>query len=530
MDPKEMIGELLRLVRRRLPIVLPILILGMVAAILFALNQPSVYEARTKILVESPRISDDLARSTVNLSAPARLQLIEERLMARGNLEEIVSRLGLFDAPGLSMAARADLLRQSTKVESISTSTGQATPWGGGGAGLFAFTITVSLSDPEKAAEIANGFANAAVAQNLAVREGRARDTLAYFEAEDRRVGVAVAAKEAEIAAFKEQHADALPESLEARRAAASRLRENMLVIDRRVMELEEKLADLDAAAAGERPLDGGLAADPAEARLRELEFELIGKQGMLAPTHPEIRRLREEIAAVKALVAPKAGAGAESGPATDRRAALRRQRDQVSGQIDQLHAQRAEMEAQTAALEAAIRETPQVAIELEGLTRGLTEIRALETDVARRYAEARTGAELEASQSAERFQIIEPAEVPELPVASSRKKLVVLGAGASAAIAGGLAFLLEVLNPALRGAAQMERRLGMRPVVTIPYVYRPGERRWRRLRWIAAGLAITAGLALALPVIDRTIAPLPPAIARIATAAGLGPLLAPRL
>lgn len=526
MDPTEMIGELTRLARRRLPVALPIVVIGTLVAILVALRQAPSYEARAKILVESPRISDELARSTVTLSAPARLQLIEERLMARDNLEAVVDRLDLFDAPGLSRAARAGLLRRATRVESISTANGQANPWAGG-SGLFAFTIAVTLSDAEKAAEIANDFATEAVAQNLAVRETRARDTLAYFEAENARIGAAVAAKEAEVAAFKNLHAEALPESLEARRASSGRLRENMLEIDRRVMELEEKLADLDAAAGGERPLDATAAADPAEARLRGLELDLAGKQGTLAPSHPEIRRLREEIAALRALLAPKSGA-APDGPVEDRRAAIRRQREQVSSQIDQLGAQRAEMAAQRATFDATIRETPRVAIELDALTRELTELRALQTDVARRYVEARTGADLEASQSAERFQVVEPAEVPEYPVQSSRKKIVVAGAGASAALAAGLALLLEMLNPVLRGSARMERRLGIRPVVAIPYVYAPGERLRRRLRWIAAPLLLAGLLVAALPLAERTLGPLPAPLARLAARAGLGALVAP--
>lgn len=533
MDPKELIGEVTRMARRRLALAAPIAVIGLALTLAFALTRPPSYEASAKILVEGPRIPDALARSTVNLSAAARLQLIEEQLMARDNLQQVLTRWELFDLPGITEAQRRDLLRQSTRIESISTATGQSNPWGGGGeSGLFAFTITVTLEDGEKAAAIANEFAAEAVARNRLVRSDQAEDTLAYFQAEDDRLAATLAAKEAEIAAFKKLHADALPESLEARRGTLGRLRENLLEVDRRVMELEEKLADLGAAAAGERPLDAqGVAVDPGEARLRELELSLTAKLGTLGPNHPEIRALREQIAAVKTLVKPglaPRGQAASGGPAGERRAAIERQSAQVSSQIERLNAQRADMATQAEALETAIAATPQVGIELDALTRGLAEIQAMSTDVTRRHAEARTGAELEASQRSERFEIVEAALVPDFPVASNRKKIAVLGAGASLALAGGLALLLELLNPAPRTAAAMERQLGIRPVVSIPYVYRPGERARRRLRWAVVALALGLGIGFGLPAVDRAILPLRPVAARIANAAGLGALVPP--
>ncbi|TPE48525.1 GumC family protein [Amaricoccus solimangrovi] len=520
MDPKEMIGEFARIARRRLPLALPLVLTGGALTVAFALSRPPSFEATTKILVESPRIPDELARSTVDLSATARLQLIEEQLMARDSLDALLDRMDLFDLPGATREARRELLRDATRIESISTATGQTNPWGGGtGGGLFAFTISVTLDDAVKAATIANDLAAEAVARNRLVRAGRAEDTLAYFQSEDARLRAALEAKEAEIAAFKAAHADALPESLESRRGALARLREDMLGIDRRAMELEVKRADLGAAAAGARPLDGATA-DPGEARLRELELALIAKGSALAPNHPEIRKLREQIAAVKALLAPAGARGAApgDGPAAERRAALERQSAQLSAQIDRLRAQGDEMAARAEVLEASIRDTPRVGAELDALSRGLGEARALSTDVTRRHAEARTGAELEASERAERFRIVESAEVPELPVGPNRKKIVALGAGASVALAGGIGFMLEILNSAPRSSAAMERRLGLRPVVAIPYVHAPGERRRRRLRW----LALVVLLGLGLGAVDRAVTPLGPIVARLARAAGL--------
>lgn len=136
----------------------------------------------------------------------------------------------------------------------------------------------------------------------------------------------------------------------------------------------------------------------------------------------------------------------------------------------------------------------------LGALQRGYAELQDQYSDVARRRAEARTGEQLEANNQSERFEVVESALIPDEPVGPNRKKLVVFGSAASIGMALGLAMALELLNPALRSTAQMERQLNMRPVVAIPYVAVPGERRRRWLIRLAIAGAALGGLLLAMP------------------------------
>ena len=65
------------------------------------------------------------------------------------------------------------------------------------------------------------------------------------------------------------------------------------------------------------------------------------------------------------------------------------------------------------------------------------------------------------------------------------------------------VAFGLEMMNPAIRTSAQLERQLGIQPVVSIPFVTTTWEKRRRKLAWIGGLLA----LLLSLPLLLRTIA-----------------------
>ncbi len=526
MDQIQLIVEFLRaLWRRAFPLAL-VMVLGIGGTLYYAMTRPSEYEASATIQIESQQIPDDLARSTVNLTTAQRLQLIEQRLMSRENLTAVITKLGLFaDMPGLALEDRLNILRGAITFNSI------AAPGGANGAAaqVFSFSITARMGDAGQVAAIVNEFIDDAVAQNLEVRANRVRETLAYFDGEEQRVGVALAEQEARIAAFKRDNAEALPESLEFRRDEQRRLQQRDMEIDAKLLELQNSRGTLELSLVGQGPAAAAaIPPSPAEVQLNQLQLDLAQKLTVLGPGHPEIRRLRAEIAAVGAVVdsaapsavvgraapsavvgpaapgavvgsaAPGADTAPEAGVSAAQRSATTHQIEETDKQIALLRSQKVEIAARNKALDASIARTPEVEIALNALTRRFADIQEQYAAIARGKAEASTGEQLEASKQSERFDVIERALVPRYPVGPNRKKLVILGSGASIGFAFGLVFLLELLHPVLRTSAQMERRLGIRPVVSIPYVTTPQARSRRRFAF-GLGLATLCAGVIAL-------------------------------
>ena len=58
------------------------------------------------------------------------------------------------------------------------------------------------------------------------------------------------------------------------------------------------------------------------------------------------------------------------------------------------------------------------------------------------------------------------------------------VAAGAIAGLLGGLflAFLIDMLKPVIRTSAQMERELGLRPVIALPEIRRSARRKPARM------------------------------------------------
>lgn len=64
---------------------------------------------------------------------------------------------------------------------------------------------------------------------------------------------------------------------------------------------------------------------------------------------------------------------------------------------------------------------------------------------------------------------MLERAVEPAYPSGGGRKKLAIAGTLGALIAAIGLAFVLDLMNPVLRSAAQMQREVDIRPVIVLP-------------------------------------------------------------
>ncbi|MFD2439275.1 Wzz/FepE/Etk N-terminal domain-containing protein [Paracoccus kondratievae] len=90
--------DLISMVWRRLPLVLTIVVLGVLVSFYLIVSSPRIYQASAVIQIDMPAAIEQGSDSS--LPASRRVQLIEQRLMARANLRDVTERLGLFaDSP-----------------------------------------------------------------------------------------------------------------------------------------------------------------------------------------------------------------------------------------------------------------------------------------------------------------------------------------------------------------------------------------------------------------------------------------------
>lgn len=408
MGPIHTLEDFIDMVRRRAGVIWRVTLLGCVLSLLLALDRDHVYRSAEVIQIEQPRVANDLAPSTVEGSTARRLQLIEQQLMARGSLLDVIEKFDLFNETDLRPTEKVQALRESVQITGVAAA---RQGYADDGA-ISVLTITVELGTPEQAQAVAHEFGDRTRALAAEQRAVQTRDTLDFFTRKEQALLDEMAEIEAELLAFRREHDLSIEGSLTFRREEIASLNAAILSLDRDIIAAELARSQIDQ---------------------------------------------------------------------SQREATVARLQAEYDGQIASLRTQRDLLQQRRADLNASLETSPEIQRELAAFERRSDQLQDQLDRIAARRNEAEVGYALEAANRGERLTTLEAAQLPEYPVSSSRKKFAVMGAAASVLLALALAFALELRRPVIRSAAQMERETGLRPVVSIPEVPMPRQRRFRR-------------------------------------------------
>lgn len=236
------IDELLSAVLRHIVLLAVVVAIGIAASLFYALSLPREYETTALIQIEQPQVQQSLGAAP-NSQTLQQLQIIEQRVMSRGNLLTIVDQENLFgELPDMSESDKVHALRESAQVTRVSDPTlawrPDITP--------TALSITVRLGDPELAARVANTLVSNVLEESRQSRSQRAEETLAFFESEEARLSIEIDGLEGELADFKRNNLNSLTGGLAAQR-------EQLALLEQEKLELERELLELNAGNRGAR-------------------------------------------------------------------------------------------------------------------------------------------------------------------------------------------------------------------------------------------------------------------------------------
>ncbi len=508
------LDEIFSAVKRRLWLMILCIVVITPVGVMTAISLPSVYSSTAKILIEGQQIPDILVRSTVEVSAAERMALLQQRLLTRQNLLDLVDRLNLYDdEPDLSPTELYNRVFKAISIKAIQLRDGSRGP-----ALSAAFTITYSSLNRNEAARVTNELVSMALEQNIETRSQRASETRLFLQNKVQELATSLISLEQSIAKFKTENAETLPASLQTRRSELSNLRSRRFELQREVSARDERRIFLEDSLRLGRPA-GAVPLTPEEADLQQLERQLAQVSAIYAASHPDVRRLTSQTDALKASLADQRvqpDETAEGAPEEDAEAdpanpenAISREIESLDRQIAALSAEIDNIDERTATLVSTIAETPKIEIALIALERQHAELSSQYQDSVRKEAAAADGEELEINRQAERFRVLEPAQVPEKPDWPPRELIAIGGAGGSVALGALLMLGAELRNPSVRTAGQIERRLDLRPLVTIPLVRTKYDRRRRLLIVLAAIILLILVVGAALFIIDRFYLPI---------------------
>jgi succinoglycan biosynthesis transport protein ExoP len=497
-------------------------ILAVAAAV--ALLVPPVYQSTGTILIESQQIPTELVQATVTSYADERIEIIKQRVMTRENLLRIISKYKLFQSEraNLTPSEQIDEMRKNTQVELV---TANVTP-GARSTGTIAFKVSFEHQRAEMAQAVANELVTLFLNENVKVRTERATQTTEFLKEETDRFRGELDKLEVQIATYKQQNGNTLPDNLALGLASMQRTESDLRQIERDHRSAEEELRSLEAdrasaiamIAQGQSPSGAVSGTGNLPAELQRARGELARLQAIYTESHPDVRSQKRRIENLEHAMAAERSATGASGEALKDPSITRLDARIVAARsrMAALSAQESTVRARMAQMEGRLRNAPEVERGLAALTRDYQSTQRKYTELRAKQDTAQLAENLEGEQKAERFALLEPPTVPEKPIKPDRKKLLAAGFAVAAGGSAALTALVETLHGTVRGVDAISGILGQRPLVSIPYIPVAADAHRRRRALWAGMAAIGAALVVLVVCIHFVYMPLDLLVAKL--------------
>lgn len=550
------IGDHLSAVSRRAtPMLLTAAGVFAVVAIV-ALVLPPVYRSTATILIEEQEIPQELVRTTITSFADQRIQIISQQVMTRANLMQIVDKYDLY-AKQRRMETTEEVLdrmRKDIKLELVNSDVTDRRS-GSKTAATIAFTLAYDSVAPEKAQKVANELTSLYLNENLQIRKQKTDETSNFLAEEAERLRARMAEIEDGLASFKLKNQGRLPELAQVNMQMRDRADTELLDLDRQGASIEERRFYLQAQLAQMKPntpiisSNGEHISDP-EDRLKTLRAQYAGMEGLYSREHPDMIRMRRQMAALERETASPMDGSEEAKQLTKLKGDLAATRDRYSdehpdvaklksviagleesmarapakptprkienpayltlqAQLDSLDTEaravkkhREELRSRIAMLESRLEKTPEVEKDYLDLSRDRENTMARYREIRAKLMEAQVAQDLERGRKSERFSLIDPPQLPEKPRSPNRPMILLIGM--LMALGGGVGSvgLLEALDSSVRNSRDLAHTLAVPLLSAIPYIQNEADRQRKKFPWkLVATVAIGSFAALLLAI-----------------------------
>jgi uncharacterized protein involved in exopolysaccharide biosynthesis len=511
-----------------------VLVVGLVVIFLW----PNTYRSTATVLIEDPEIPPGLVPSTVTTFAERQIQEINQRVMTRTNLAQIIEKFNLYAderkyLPTLLLVedVEQDVYLDVIAAELPDPQTGVARN------STIAFQVGFYHTDPNTARQVANELVSLYLAENVRARTEQTAETSQFMQGEVDRLDAEVRELESQVAKLKQENEGALPEQAAFNLQFLQRTDQDLMQVERDLRSVEESKIVLDAQLAQLEPMapmvmpDGKGVAPPTD-QLRALESQLALLEARYSPDHPDVVRTRRDIDALRAEVGdvdpkdldaqiaearsklamarekysedhPEVLQGQRAVDALEKRQAelaarpgravskqepnnpayvqVRAQRLTLDTQQQALLAQRTQLRAKVADYERRMNQSSDVERQISALQRRLMTASANYQAARDRLFAAKMGQAMETQSKGERFSLVEPPDLPLLPASPNRPVLLAMLLLLTLATAFGWPQVAESMDSSINSARAVERVQGSPPLAEIPLIQTATDRTHKR-------------------------------------------------
>jgi succinoglycan biosynthesis transport protein ExoP len=508
---------------------------GLVVAVVVAFLWPDTYVSTAVMRITPQQISDRLVPTVVNMQMQQRLQQMQQEILSRGSLSELIQR------PSLDLYRKErnrypmedivqDMRNKAIRIQTVEIG-------GGGGRMASAFTISFSYPDRFKAQAVVRELVTKFTEQNVTVQRNQANLTSQFLNDEMKQAKDRMDNLEQALMKFKAQYMGRLPEQFQANVAQlntyqmmVSQANEGLSRLQQTKLQLETQLQNNNTNANYYNSLlEDQVSVNPQaqvrneklnqlNQRIMNLQSEIAALTEQLTPNHPTIKRAQASLAAMekqrqeaekedleRQAAAPPPGPTVKRIPNQQAYKAvqdiaasnnvLKTEMQNLNLQMDEKVKQIQELNKTIANYQSRVEGSPQLEGQYLALTRDLSLAKQSYEDLHRRNEVSDTAKDLEEHKAGENLEVLDAASDPQAPAEPNRLQMAAMGTGLGLMLGIVLAGAQEMKNTSLKNLKDVRAYTNLPVLSSIPLLENALlVRRKRRLLWLAWSSAIIFG------------------------------------
>ncbi len=477
--------DYLAMLRRRMKVILIPALLAPLAGFLVSYGFSPKYTSQALVLVEAPKIPDAVVQQVFTEDLTQHITTIEQRVLSPARLHPMVERLGLAK-PGQSVDDVSDGIRASMTIEPVVTdlaqfSIGKKRP--GGASPVPAFYVNYTASNAREAQQICTELTSMLLEEDLKARQDASQGTTMFLTKQVEDAKQTLDDLDKKLAAFKNQHMGQLPgdedNNLKILMGLNSQLDATTQNLNRATQDkaytesmLAQQLSAWKTSQSTSNP-------QTLQQQLSQLQAQLIDLEARYTEDHPDVIKVKADIAQVKKKLA-EANDPATASDASNEKGTgseppeirqLRLQIHQYGELIAQTTRDQKKLQQEISVYQSRVASSPGIEEQYKELARDYDNGQKVYQEDLAKQSTSKMATQAEQQQQGEQMALLNPANQPDAPSFPNRPLFAAGGLGAGLMLGIGLALWLEFRDKCIRTEADAEAALDLPVLVTVPWV-----------------------------------------------------------
>lgn len=445
--------------------VLPVCSLSLTAvSVVIATQLPKQYTSQTLVLVARPAVPEEYVKPVVTEDLAQRLSSMKEQILSRTRLEPVIEKFSLYteDRARLPIEDLIGRLRKAVAITPLEAMPGIQY------ANMPGFSVKVTFNNPQLAQQICTELTSMFMEQNARSLEQQASRTTSFIGQQLDEAKAKLDEQDAKLAKFKRQYIGLLPEEEQRNLTLIASLNSELDATTQALTRSQQDKAFnetlLGQQEASWKASQTGQSPETLEDQLRTRQEQLTVLLSRYTAEHPDVVKLKNEIAELKnkkemeetrGADAPPVKSGKEDEPAQIQQ--LRARMRQEESSYAELQKRQAKIQDSIRLVESHIEASPMVELQLKELTRNYQSALDFYNELLKKGQNSTMARDLVHQQEGEQFRVLDPPNLPTSP--SSPVMLNFAGAGFAGGIVLGLGilYLLMVMDNTFHTEQEVE-------------------------------------------------------------------------